>query len=112
MNPDIHKKLGSKWISSREHTPFSLLSKTDHISETETAELTTDSWKATMVIARYSMYNMAIFQIFLFTTFFFMQIVNVTKIGHKQNCEVYRTRLHATRIHFPTYKLLSNLYYR
>lgn len=65
-----------------------------------------------MAIASYSMYKRAVFQNFLATTFFYRQTVIVTKIAHKQNCEVYRTRFHAIRIHFPIYKPLSNLYYR
>lgn len=110
MNPNVHRKLGGKWIRPRKDTPSSLLTKTDHIPGT--AEFTTDSWRATEAIESYSMYNRAIFQIFLGTTFFFRQIVNITKIGHKQNGEVYRPGLHATRSHFLTYKPLSNLYYR
>lgn len=61
-----------------------------------------------MATVSYSMCNMAVFQIFLGTTFFCRQRANVTKIGHKQNWEAYKTGLYATRIHFPTYKPLSN----
>lgn len=65
-----------------------------------------------MATVSYPMCNRAVFQIFLGITFFCRQTANVTKIGHKQNSEVYKTGLHATRIHFPTYKPLSNLHYR